>query len=209
MNLANQDESPLINAPPPKPTAPGRPRSERARQAILQAAGDLLARDGFANVTVDAIAAHAGVSKATIYRWWSNKAAVVTDSFLELTASRIEFRPTGSVREDVRLQMRRLAQMLSSSSGRVVAALIGAGQDDADVARAFLDHWIAVRRRETRRVIELGITQGELRPDIDIEVAMDALYGPIYYRLMVRHLPLSEAFTDTLAEHVLRGIGAP
>ncbi|MBI1879775.1 MAG: TetR/AcrR family transcriptional regulator [Chloroflexi bacterium] len=173
----------------------------------MKAAGELLERDGLATVTIEAIAAQAGVSKATIYRWWPNKAAVITDSFLELIAPQIEFVETGSIREDLRLQMRRLAQVFASKSGRVIAALVAEGHDDAKVSSAFLTHWIAVRRRATRQVLERGIAQGELRSDLDVDVAMDALYGPIYYRLLVHHLPLDEGFTDKLADHVLRGLG--
>jgi AcrR family transcriptional regulator len=188
---------------------PGRPRSERARQAILTAASELLARDGFVAVTVEAIAARAGVSKATIYRWWPNKAAVVTESFLELTSPRITFIPTGSVREDLRLQMQRLAEVLAGPGGQVIAALIAESQSDPVVAEAFLTRWVLVRRRETRAVIEQGIANGELRSDVDPDVVMDALYGPIYFRLLAHHLPLTTAFAEQLADHVLRGLDPP
>jgi len=184
----------------------GRPRSEKARQAILKAAGELLECEGFAAVTVEGIAARAGVSKATIYRWWPNKAAVVTDSFLELTASKVNFVDTGSVREDLRQQMRRLAQVLASKSGRTIAALIAEGHTDPEVAKAFRDHWIAARREETRRVLQRGVEHGELRADLDLEIAMDALYGPIYYRLLAGHAPLDEGFVDALANHVMFGL---
>ena len=184
----------------------GRPRSQQAHQAILQAAGDLLERNGFAAVTMKAIAARAGVSKATIYRRWPNKAAIITEGFLEQIAPKIKFMEAGSVQESVRLQMHLLAKLFAGKRGRVIAALVGEAQNDATVSRAFLKHWIAVRRHDTRQVLALGIARGELRPDLDLDVAMDALYGPIYYRLLVRHLPLSEAFVDKLAEHVLHGI---
>ncbi|GAB4216040.1 MAG: TetR/AcrR family transcriptional regulator [Roseiflexaceae bacterium] len=187
-------------------TTQGRPRSERARQAILAAASELLARDGFAAVTVEAIAAHAGVSKATIYRWWPNKAAVVTESFLERSAPQIEFAATESVRENLRVQMRRLVQLLAGTSGQVIAALMAEAQSDAEVARAFLAGWVAVRRRETRAVLERGVANGELRADLDLDVVMDALYGPIYFRLLAHHLPLDEVFVDRLADHVLNGL---
>ena len=115
----------------------GRPRSERAKRAILEAAGELLDHNGFAGVTVEAIAVRAGVSKATIYRWWPNKAAVITDSFLELTAPEIDFVETGSVREDLRLQMRSLIRTFASKSGQTIAALVAEGQSDPEVADAF------------------------------------------------------------------------
>ena len=161
----------------------GRPHSEKARRAILEAAGELLERDGFAAVTMDAIAARAEVSKATIYRWWPNKAAVVTDSFMELTAPEIDFVETGSVLEDLRSQMRRLAHTFASKTGRSIAALVAEGQADPKVAEVFRSRWISARREETRRVLQRGIARGELREDLDLEVAMNALYGPIYYRL--------------------------
>ncbi|MGF1472568.1 MAG: TetR/AcrR family transcriptional regulator [Rubrobacteraceae bacterium] len=186
--------------------AQGRPRSERARRAILDAAGELLERHGFAAVTVEAIAAQSGVSKATIYRWWPNKAAVVTDSFLELTAPDIHFQDSGSTPEDLRLQMQKLAQVFSSDSGRVVAALVAESVFDAEVATAFRSRWISARREETRTVVQRGVESGEFRPDLDVEVAIDALYGPIYHRLLVGHLPLEPHFIDTLVNYVMAGV---
>lgn len=185
----------------------GRPRSERARQAILRAAGELVDRDGVAAVTVEAIAERAGVGKATVYRWWPNKAAVVTDSFLELAAPEIHFMDTGSVCEDIRLQMRALIQILAGQSGRTIAALVAEGQADPEIARTFRAHWTKKRRAETRRVLKRGVERGELRAGLDLEVAMDALYGPIYYRLLVGHAPLEESFADVLADYALRGLG--
>ena len=198
----------MVQSAKPRGKSRGRPRSETARRAILAAAGELLEHDGISAVTVDAIAARAGVSKATVYRWWPNKAAVVTDSFLELTAPVIDFEDTGSVREDLRLQMRALARVFASKSGRVIATLVAEGNADPEIAKTFRIHWIAKRREETARVLRRGVERGELRHDLDIEVAMDALYGPIYYRLLVGHAPLAEGFTDVLADHVMLGLDA-
>jgi len=186
----------------------GRPRSEKARRAVLKAAGELLERDGFAGVTVEAIASRAGVSKATIYRWWPNKAAVVTDSFLELTAPEMGAADTGSAREDLKLRMRGLAHVLGGRSGRFIAALIAESQTDPEVAQALREHWIAARRVETRPVVRRGIERGELRPDIDLEIAIDALYGPIYWRMLTGYAPLSDDFIDRLTDHVMTGLSA-
>ena len=187
----------------------GRPRSERAKRAILKAAGELLDSNGFAGVTAEAIAAQAGVSKATIYRWWPNKAAVITDSFLELTAPEIDFVETGSVREDLRLQMRSLIRTFAGKSGQTIAALIAEGQSDPEVADAFRSRWISARREETERVLRRGVASGELCDGLDLEAVMDALYGPIYYRLLVGHLPLEERFADVLTDYVIYGLAAP
>ena len=187
----------------------GRPRSERAKRAILEAAGELLDHNGFAGVTVEAIAVRAGVSKATIYRWWPNKAAVITDSFLELTAPEIDFVETGSVREDLRLQMRSLIRVFVGKSGQTIAALVAEGQSDPEVADAFRSRWISARREETDLVLRRGVARGELCDGLDLEAVMDALYGPIYYRLLVGHLPLEEGFADVLTDYVMYGLAAP
>ena len=185
----------------------GRPRSEKARRAILKAAGELLERDGFAAVTVEEIASRAAVSKATIYRWWPNKAAVVTDSFLELTAPEIEVADAGSVREDFKLRLKGLAHVLGGRSGRFIAALVAESQTDPEVAEALRTHWISARRAETRLLLRRGIERGELRPDLDLEVAIDALYGPIYWRMLTGYAPLSDDFIDRLTDHVMIGLG--
>ena len=186
----------------------GRPRSERARRAILKAAGELLERDGFTAVTMERIAERAGVSKATIYRWWPNKAAVMTDSFLELVVADTSPLDTGSAREDLRLRLRGLAHVLAGRSGRFVAALIAQSQADPEVAEALRTHWISVRRRETRPLLRRGIERGELRSDLDLEVAIDALYGPVYWRMLTGYAPLSDDFVDRLVDHVIVGLRA-
>jgi AcrR family transcriptional regulator len=186
----------------------GRPRSERARRAILKAAGELLERDGFTAVTMQRIAERAGVSKATIYRWWPNKAAVMTDSFLELMVADTSPLDTGSAREDLRLRLRGLAHVLAGRSGRFVAALIAESQTDSEVAEALRTHWISVRRRETRPLLRRGIERGELRSDLDLEVAIDALYGPVYWRMLTGYAPLNDDFVDRLVDHVMVGLRA-
>ena len=199
-------EQPAEKHPGPRP--PGRPRSERARRAILRAANELLEGWGFAAVTVEAIAERAGVSKATVYRWWPNRAAVVMDGFLSTVSSEVPFPHTGRAREDIRLHMRRLTEAFGGRIGRTVAALMAEGQADPELAEALRSRWLLVRRAEAREILELGIESGELREDLDPEVAVDVLYGPIYYRLLVGHALLEEHFADALADHVFAGLVA-
>jgi AcrR family transcriptional regulator len=190
----------------PQARSPGRPRSERAHRAILQAANDLLESEQFAAVTVEAIAERAGVSKATVYRWWPNRAAVVMDGFLSIVSSEVPFPHTGHAREDIRIHMRRLAEAFGGKMGRTVAALIAEGQADPELAEALRSRWLSIRRTEAREILELGIERGELRDDIDPEVAVDVLYGPIYYRMLVGHAPLDGDFADVLADHAFAGL---
>lgn len=172
----------------------------------MQAANELLESEGFAAVTVEAIAERAGVSKATIYRWWPNRAAVVMDGFLSVVSSEVPFPHTGHAREDIRTHMRRLAEAFGGKMGRTVAALIAEGQADPELAEALRSHWLSVRRTEAREILELGIECGELRDDIDPEVAVDILYGPIYYRMLVGHAPLDGDFAAALADHAFAGL---
>jgi AcrR family transcriptional regulator len=159
-------------------------------------------------VTMEAIAERAGVSKATVYRWWPNRAAVVMDGFLSIVSSEVPFPHTGRAREDIRIHMRRLAEAFSGKIGRTVAALIAEGQSDPELAEALRSRWLSVRRAEAREILELGIERGEIREDLDPEVAVDVLYGPIYYRMLVGHAPLDDGFTDALADHIFAGLRA-
>lgn len=187
----------------------GRPRSESARQAVLRAAGDLLARDGFAGVTVEAIAAEAGVGKATIYRWWPGKAAVVMDAFLAATGPCAPFPDTGCLEEDLRGQMRALACALGGRMGTVLRGVLAEAQSDPEAAEAFRTRYLAPRRAETRRVLERARDRGQICPQADLETAADALYGPLFYRLTAGHAPLDSAFVDALLSLVFQGLRPP
>jgi AcrR family transcriptional regulator len=164
----------------------GRPRSEKTRLAILRATNELLQRDSFAALTVDAIAARAGASKATIYRWWPTKGAVVLDAFLEEAVPRIGFPDTGSVREDLRRQMGAvIVAMNDTLAGRTLRALVAQSQDDPELAAMFRERFLSGRRRAAIDVLERAKHRGELRHEIDPGIVVDALYGALYYRLLV------------------------
>jgi hypothetical protein len=130
------------------------------------------------------------------------------DGFLSTVSSEVPFPHTGCAREDIRLHMRRLIEAFGGRMGRTVAALIAEGQADPELAEALRSRWLSVRRAEAREILEGGIVRGELREDLDPEVVVDSLYGPIYYRLLVGHAPLEEDFADALADHVFAGLGA-
>ena len=124
------------------------------------------------------------------------------------TLSEVPFPHTGHAQEDIRLHMRRLIKALGGKMGRTVAALIAEGQADRELAEALRSRWLSARRAEVKEILEHGMTRGELREDLDLEVAVDSLYGPIYYRLLVDHAPLEENFAEALADHVFSGLSA-
>lgn len=187
----------------------GRPRSETAREAILRSAIELLQTRGFAALSVDAIAARAGVGKATIYRWWPNKAAVVMDAFLADTAPGMPFPDTGSAREDLRRQMRSVIRLFNTPSvGGPFVALIGESQHDPALAAALRERFIASRRAAAKEVLARGIERGELRPDLDLDIAIDSFYGALYYRLLVSGDRLTPRYADALLDQLYPALTA-
>ncbi len=182
----------------------GRPRDEVARKRILEAAMELVEEVGFTNATTDAIAERAGASKATIYRWWPNKAAVLIEALREQVAQELPFPYTGDLREDIRLQQVNFINLLNSRRGRIFKAFIAASQSDHEVAEAFRSVWVRPRRAEARSVLERHQAQGVIRPDADLTIAMDLIYGPIYFRLMIGHAPLAPEFADEIADLAFR-----
>jgi AcrR family transcriptional regulator len=185
--------------------APGRPRSEAARVAILRSALTVLGKIGFADLTIEEVATNANVGKATVYRWWPNKAALIADAFASSATEKLRFPDTGSVYTDMSRQMRRLITIFRSPRGRIVSAILAGGQSDRDLIRAFRERFLWPRRREAYRTLQRGIRRGELRQDIDKDLLLDSLYGPIYMRFLIRHDRLTPAFVDGLCGLVLAG----
>ncbi len=184
---------------------PGRPRCEESRLAILRSTLKLLKATGFPQLSIEAIAADAGASKATVYRWWPSKATLVADAFSTSADDELRFPNTGSVRKDMSLQMRQVVRVFRSPRGKVVAALLAGGQSDPELIAAFRDRFLWPRRKQAYQTLQRGIDRGELPTDLDLDLTLDALYGPIYMRFLIRHSELEERFADELCELVLRG----
>lgn len=185
--------------------APGRPRSEAARISILRSALSLLGKNGFADLTIEEVAADANVGKATVYRWWPHKAALIADAFASSATRRLHFPDTGSVRSDMSQQMRQLIKIFRGRRGRIVSAILAGGQSDKELISAFRNRFLWPRRREAYATLQRGIRRGELRKDIDKDLLLDSLYGPIYMRFLIRHDKLTPEFVDHLCSLVLGG----
>jgi len=165
----------------------------------------LLGENGFSALTVEAVAAHASVGKATVYRWWPNKAAIIADAFASSTSRKLHFPDTGSVYTDMSQQMRQLVKIFRSRRGRIVSAMVGGGQSDRDLIVAFRERFLWPRRREAYATLRRAIQRGELRDDVDLNLLLDSLYGPIYMRFLIRHDKLTPNFVDRLCQLVLAG----
>jgi len=184
----------------------GRPRNVATEKAILAASYDLLLEIGFGAVTVEKIAERAKVSKATIYKWWPNKAAVVMDSFLSAATARLPVPDTGSAINDIVIQASNLADFLTSREGKVINELIAEGQFDLKLAEEYRMRYFNPRRLDSRHILERGVQRGELAENLDIELSIDLIYGPLFYRLLITGEKLDKSVIESLINYAFAGI---
>jgi AcrR family transcriptional regulator len=186
----------------------GRPRSERARKAVLDAAAELLLARGLEAVTMDAVAERAGVSKATIYRWWPTKQTLALDAlYREWDTSRSAPRDTGSLRGDLLAALRPwLRRVRVHPYGRVIAALVVEAQSDPAFAAVYHARFVQPRREPGRVILQRAVDRGEIPADTDPEVALDLIYGALFHRILHLHAPLTDNFTQQVVDTTLAGL---
>lgn len=184
----------------------GRPRCEDTRKRILTAALESLEESGFLQTTTDHIAVRAGASKATIYRWWSTKAELVAEALRESVAQELPFPNTGDVKRDLHIQLRNFIEILTGPRGRVFKGLLAAAQSDPEAAAAFLSVWVMPRRQEAKTVLVEHQKQGRLDDSLDLDLVLDLVYGPLYFRLLSGHGKLTAGYADDIADLALRGL---
>ncbi|MDQ1741524.1 MAG: hypothetical protein QOE53_3176 [Pseudonocardiales bacterium] len=194
-----------------KPTATtprrGRPRSEKATNAILEAAAELLLLRGLGAMSMDEVAERAGVSKATIYRWWPSKEMLALDALLAWAAVQAPTRDTGSLRGDLLALARPWVREITRQPfGRVIAALVTEAQSDPQFAEAYRTHFVEPRRDAMRAAFARAVARGEAPAELDVEVAIDLIYGPLYHRLLHGHAPLTRRFAEDVVDMALGGI---
>jgi AcrR family transcriptional regulator len=195
----------LTNAPSTT-AAPGRKRSEASRQAILDATYDLLKTAGFHQMSIEGVAERAGVGKATIYRWWSSKGVLAVEAFMEAVAPSIAFRETGSAQTDIERQMKVLAKAYRGRTGELLKEMIGFSQCDPEMREALFVGYLQPRREAAKATLQRGIDQGAFIPNLDLEALVDALYGPLVYRMLTGYHPIDDKFIDKIAKVVFEGI---
>lgn len=185
-----------------------RTRDEAARRRVLDAAFDLASQQGAARVTVDEIAAKAGVGKQTIYRWWPSRGDVVLEGLLERTLELTPFPDSGDARTDFRDHLRSVAALFCSPAGSVIRDVVAAAQHDPEVRHGLVDRFWGPRRELSRARIDRAVAEGQLPEGIDREVALDALYGVLWVRLLVGHDRIDAAVADAAVQAVWAGIGS-
>ena len=188
----------------------GRPRCATREAAIVAATIELLAELGFAGLSVEAVAARAGVGKATIYRRWPNKEALVVDALASVTEP-VEPLADGSVRDNlVRLLDALRHRVEATEPGKVLRSLVGASFTNDELRARYRDRMLLPRRRVLEDVLRAGVDDGTLRPDLDVDRAVDLLVGPVMYRLLLRPEdgPIPRRWIEQLVDEVLAGLAA-
>lgn len=184
----------------------GRPRSPRADRVILEATLSQLAEAGLGGLSIDGVAARAGVGKGTIYRRWKTKSDLVVAAMKVLVEEAIPAPDTGDTRRDLELLVRRAIRTIAGAhGGRILAHLAFEGRGDPRLEEALRGFWTA-RRARTFQVLARGVERGELPPDLDPGVTVDLLYGPVYSRLLAAD-PLDERLARRIVEAVLGAAG--
>jgi AcrR family transcriptional regulator len=177
----------------------------RADKAILAATLDLIAAHGVNDLRIDDVAERARVGKATIYRRYRSKEELIAAAVRSLVSD-ISIPDTGSTEDDLRELMRNAVKVYRGSvEAGVMPGLVDAMNRDRRLARSVREGFLKRRRAALAAVLERGVQRGDLRPDLDLELALDVLGGPLFYRLLVTGGPIDKDLADGVAELMIRG----
>lgn len=188
---------------------PGRGRRPVAqlRKAILATAARLLFEGGFAALTFEKVAAATPCSKVTLYKWWASPGMLAADAFFTTAGPALAFPDTGNLEADLKAQLRSWVSLLGQPAvGPVVARLIGASQDDPELAHAWSTAYSKPRRQLAVDRLERARAQGQIADDVECQAVVDQLWGACYHRLLIPDEPLTGKFTDALVRNLLHGI---
>ena len=173
--------------------------------AIMDAVYALLQEKSVRDLTMEEVAKRAKVGKPTLYKWWPTKATLVLAMLCERMAPNLEKPTVLTAEESLRFRVRRLIDAFNGPFGKIVAGLIAEGQSEPAILQEFFDRWVSPRRNATIADLQRGKNAGELRSETEPELLNDAIFGAIYYRLLLRSGPLTRRFGEELVEQVIRG----
>lgn len=181
----------------------GRPRSEQARKKILDSTRRLLTHTSLNELSIEAIAKKAGVGKTTIYRWWPNKAAVAMEAFLEQPGVQNIIPTTSSAEEAVTKQLESLIRQLRGQNGRIIAGIIAESQGSEDVLELLYSAFLKDRVEPIAGNIEEGKQNGEFKQDLNTEIALDMLLGPLFLRVLSGEHGIDNNFAENFPAQAL------
>jgi len=177
-----------------------------AEEAILKAVLHLLEQKPLRKVSADAIAQEAGVSKATIYKWWPNKSLVALDAFLAVMTELVRMPDTGCAEQDFIQQLQSVVAFYKTPRGHLFGQFIAEGQSDPEFLRLFRERFLYARRDAALVMWRRGVDRGEIRKEIDPQIILDLIYGPMVFRLLAGHGSLSDEESATMVKTIFRGL---
>jgi AcrR family transcriptional regulator len=184
-------------------------QGEQVRDAVLTAAGELMLEGGLAAATMEAIAARAGVSKRTLYKYWPSRGAVALEGFMRSAATSWSLPQNAPAAESLEeLVVAAVRLFTQTPAGPLMRSLIADAQSQDEIATAIRDQWLRPRRTVAADLLLAGIASGEFRADLDVEVTVDLLFAPVYYRLLLGHETLSPQFAAASVRHLITGLRA-
>ena len=187
------------------PKKRGRPPSEAAQKRALEVAHDILMAEGFGRLTIEAVAARSGVGKPTIYRSWANAQELAMAALLVNPMPEAEAK--GATAEAaLGAQMRGLVTAFASTRGRQITMALAAADPESEFTKAFRNQVILSSRNAGRVILEQALARGEITPPLDLEALLDMIYGPVFFRLLVGHRPVSPEFGDAIVRTALRAV---
>ncbi|MFE5599826.1 TetR-like C-terminal domain-containing protein [Streptomyces coelicoflavus] len=183
-------------------------RAADRTDAIMRSTLELARENGFAKLSIEAVAARSGVGKHTVYRRWPSRGLLFLDSVLSLNTGGLDHPDTGDVVADLREVMTRAADLLGRPPwGPLYRDLIGEAQHDPKVAAALNQRFIEPQTANTLARLRAARDQGQIAPDFDLDLAMEILSGPLYFRLLITQEPITHAYIDRVLEAVFAGMG--
>ena len=188
--------------------ARGRTRDEDAHKRVLDAAFQLVRETAPGEVSINDIAREANVAKQTIYRWWPSRTAVILDALVVGTMKATPFPESDDIRADFEAHLRTVIRLFNSPTGRIVREMLGEAQTNSAIADDFRERFWKPRRELSRQRLARGAELGLIRADLDAEIVLDAIYGPLWTRLVIGHLPLSSSHASKITEALWPGIAA-
>jgi AcrR family transcriptional regulator len=187
----------------------GRPRSQEADRAILHAAAELLAERGLSGMSMEEVAARAGVAKTTLYRRWPSRGTLALDAFLDDFQSQQPLPDTGTLRGDLLAALRSwIRSVTRTSAGPILAGLIAESQQDPGLAVAWRERVVERLRSQHKIMLNRAVERGEIPAGTDQEVVLDLLFGSAYHRLLHGHQPLTDKFARQVVDMIMTGIRA-
>jgi len=193
----------------PGPAAPkrGRPRSEQADRAILEAAAEVLAERGLAGMSIEEVASRAGVGKTTIYRRWNSRGTLALDAFLAEFQGQQPLPDTGSLHDDLLTALRAwIRSVTGSSAGPILASLIAEAQRDHGLAVSWRQRVVEPLRDQHKIMLDRAVARGEIPAETDYDVVLDLMFGAAYHRLLHGHLPLTDQFARQVVDYVVAAL---